>query len=180
LIRADEIILHFNSSSPEIYNSERITGIIYSSPFILLALIPVGNALAYLFLKRQKQDAVQDIGGSQSFLRWTVFTMFGSIALIFTSLLLYFYGTVRYLLEIIPFVNILAMIGFWQGCRFLGGKPLLRVLYTALSMGLATASIMAGVLLSFSGDIQRITSNNHALLPHLILFFMKLTKRFGF
>ncbi len=178
-IRADEVISNFNNSSLQMYNSERITGILLSTPFTILAIIPAVTGVANLFLKWQNQDSNEGNRNDQRRFQWIVLSLFGCTVLILISLLLYFYGTVRYILEIIPSALILSIIGFWQGYQFLGKKPFLHVLYSILSIGLASASILAGVLLSFSSDTQRIRLNNPSLLPHLILFFIKLTRKFG-
>ncbi|MFH1185416.1 MAG: hypothetical protein V1755_10315 [Chloroflexota bacterium] len=179
-IRAEDVIAYFSNHSPLVYNAERITGILYSTPFLLFAMIPAATALARRFQRKPAQANTEDIGAARGPLQWAVLSMFGSFALALMSLLLFFYGTVRYLLEITPFAVMLAMIGFWQGYRGLSKRPLLHAPYAIAAGGLATASIVVSVLLSFSSDPQWIRLNNPALLTHLILFFLKVSRRLGF
>ncbi len=173
-VRADEIISAAAGSSALAYNAEAITGIFYSTPFILLAIIPVAAEAARLVRGGRAAPPSEEAGRHPGLLRWIVVSMAGSCLLALTALSFYFYGTVRYLLEITPFALLLAVIGFWQADQFLRRRPALHIPFVIITSILATAAILAGLLLAFSSDVDWIRSNNPGLLPGLTRFFLGL------
>ncbi len=179
-VLALDVLSYVGASSPGLYISERFTGILFSTPFIIFAIIPGATVLANLARRRSKPVAAHETGSPQDLLRWAVLSMMGACALTAFSLLLYFYGTVRYLLEIMPFGMMLATVGFWQSYGKLSKQPWQRAALATAAIVLATASTLSAVLLAFSNDVERMRANNPALLPHLILFFAQLNRRFGF
>jgi hypothetical protein len=175
-----DVLPQAGASRAGLYVSERFTGILFSTPFIVFAIVPGATVLANLARRRPEPVEAQETGGRQDLLRWTVLSMMGSCALTASSLLLYFYGAVRYLLEITPFGLILAMVGFWESHRHLSKRPWHRSALSAAAIVLATASTLSAMLLAFSNDIDRIRANNPALLPHLVLFFTQVQRILGF
>jgi hypothetical protein len=179
-VLALHVLSQVAASKGGLFISERFTGILLSTPFIIFAIVPGAIVLGGLARRRPEPLCTQGTGSPQDLLRWAVLSLIGSCALTSFSLLLYFYGAVRYLLEITPFGLILATVGFWQGYNHLNQLPWRRAALGAAAIALATASTLCAVLLAFSNDVDRIRANNPALLPHLILFFTQVSRRLGF
>jgi hypothetical protein len=177
-VRSEAVIEYFNALAPLIYNAERITGLVFSNPFLLLAAIPAALGWA-----RQSQSKGRDAGsagvpGDGIPLKWVVLSMAGAFSILLATLLLFFYATVRYLLEIIPFAMLLSTVAFWHGYTALAGHARVRNLFIVLAVVLATASIIASVLLAFSSDGEWIRQHNPAFVTQLIRFFRALARQF--
>jgi len=86
---------------------EQTTGILWTSPFLLFALIPL------IALIREKKSSRQN-----NLLRWVNLSLLGSTLLLFSTILLYFYQTMRFLADITPQLALLSGIGFWQGLQY--------------------------------------------------------------
>ena len=86
---------------------EQTTGILWTSPFLLFALIPP------IALIREKKSS-----GQNNLLRWVNLSLLGSTFLLFSTILLYFYQTMRFLADVTPQLALLSGIGFWQGLQY--------------------------------------------------------------
>ena len=86
---------------------EQTTGILWTSPFLLFALIPL------MALIKEKKPFNQN-----NLLRWVSISLIGSTFLLFSTILLYFYQTMRFLDEVTPQLVMLSGIGFWQGLQY--------------------------------------------------------------
>jgi hypothetical protein len=177
-IRSEGVVAYFSALSPLIYNAERITGLAFSNPFLFLATVPA----ALGWPRKSRINGGQAGSGvapdDTSLLKWSLFSMAGAFAVLLVTHLLYFYATVRFLLELMPFAMLLAIIGFWEGTLALAGRPRARNLFVVLAVVLATASILASVLLAFSSDGEWIRQHNPAFVTQFIRFFRALARRF--
>jgi hypothetical protein len=177
-VRSEAVIAYFSALSPLIYNAERITGLAFSNPFLILAALPAVLGWARQSrIKRRRAGSVV-VTGDENLLKWAAFSMAGAFAVLLVTHLLYFYATVRFVLELMPFAMLLAIAGFWQGHRALAKQPRARVLFIVLAVVLAIASIIASVLLAFSSDGEWIRQHNPAFVTQLIRFFRALARRF--
>ncbi len=136
--------LDFNSQPPE-----NITGILIGSPFIL-----------FVFLARPNIN-----------IRWIFISLAGSCFLIFFTLQVFFFATMRYLLDLIPALSLLAVIGFWQSLAFLKSRPMARSALSVLGIVLVIYSIMMSLLLAISGDIKAFSMFSADLLIKLRQIF---------
>lgn len=177
-----EFISNFNSHYHTIYNAERFTGLIYSAPFLLFALIPA-VILVSGFIRsmryRWKDARLVENGDRDRLFDWLLIALLGAFALELLMVLMTFYATMRYFMDVTPTLTLLSALGFWQVYQRLGRYPASRVLYTAVAVVLIIFSIMVSILLAFSSDIDRIRANNPSMLPQLRLFFMYLLKSLG-
>jgi hypothetical protein len=142
---------------------EQTTGILWTSPFLLFALIP---AAAWI---REKTSTRHD-----NLLRWVNFSLLGSTFLLFSTILLYFYQTMRFLDDVTPQLAILSGIGFWQGFRYLTVKQnKYRSAYLYLAILLFIASGVVSFLLAILSYryANRFDRFNPALLNGIIRFF---------
>jgi hypothetical protein len=152
--------------------------LIFSHPFLLLSLVPAALRRARQSQVRRSEAKAAEPPGNGIQLKSVVISMTGAFSIQLATLLLFFYATVRYLLEIVPFAMLLAAVGFWQACRDLARQPRARTLFVVLAVALATLSILASVLLAFSSDGEWIRQHNPAFVTQLIRLFRALDRQF--
>ncbi|NWF63010.1 MAG: hypothetical protein HXY38_01780 [Chloroflexi bacterium] len=132
--------------------SENITGILVSSPFFLLALLP-------LFQKRAD-------------LHWSLLALaFGTLGF-FIILQTYFFIAMRYLLDVIPTLSLLATIGFWHGFDlFKNNKayPTIAILFLSYTLALS-------LLISYSGNLELFKIHNPELVQQWTWTFNSIFK----
>lgn len=127
--------------------SESITGILVSSPFFLFALLS-------LFQKRQD-------------LRWALLALvFGTLGF-FIILQTYFFIAMRYLLDMIPTLTILAIIGFWHGFDVFKNKKI----YTSIAILSLSYTLALSLLISYSGNLELFKIHNPELVQQLTWTF---------
>jgi len=142
---------------------EQTTGILWTSPFLLFALIPL------ISLIRDGRTSAQN-----GLLRWFNLSLLGSTSLLFSTILLYFYQTMRFLDDLTPQLALLSGIGFWQGLRYFSARPgRSRYSYQYLAILLVVVSCVASFLLAILSYryANRFEKFNPALLNTLIHLF---------
>lgn len=136
----EKVPIEFTSHPPE-----NITGILVGSPFLIFSL----------FARPDKNT------------RWIFITLAGSCLLIFFTLQVFFFATMRYLLDLTPALSLLAVIGFWQSLAFCNNRPILKSIVSALCIILIIYSILMSGLLAISGDIKAFSAFSTDLLLQL-------------
>lgn len=134
---------------PEIYNGEQITGLIYSVPFSLFAIIPFIS----LFAKSGKLHSLNEVlekNNCMNFINWISIGLMGSFILAFAPLLLFFWATMRYMGDFIPSLILLSIIGFWQGYEYFTQNRIQGILYSFMGFCLACISISISGFLTFA------------------------------
>lgn len=172
-----DFIANFNNHFFTIYNAERITGLIYVFPFSIFILTPMINKIKHSLKKRQLDKTGQEKGlrdNNSDLFRWILIGLTGSLVLEFLTIMLIFYGTMRYFMDATPTLALLSVFGFWQGYLTVIKTHVWGKVYPVIGTSLIFFSIILSILLSFSSDITRIRSNNPALLAHLRIFFTHL------
>ncbi len=148
----------FESFLPEfyLYYAEGTTGILVGSPFVIFAL------LAGL---RKKEN-----------LNWILISLTGSTLLILLTLQVFFYTAMRYLLDLIPALSLLAVIGFWNGLYRLQTRPAVRWAFATLGTALCLYGFAISFLLTISSHLPRFRTYNLDLLQQLTSTFNNLFK----
>jgi len=123
--------------------TENITGILIGSPFILFGLIA-------LFKPRPA-------------LRWILLALACTVLGIFITLQTYFFIAMRYLLDIIPTLSLLAIIGFWHGFDAFKNKKA----YTIIAIFFLSYTLALSMLISFSGNIELFKIHNNELVQQM-------------
>ena len=150
---------------PNIYNSEKITGLLYSVPFALYAFRP----LIGLFYKPKQQLKSLASQSDQRLFNWLIASLLGCFLIGFASFLAFFWAALRYFEDFLPSLLLLSIIGFWQGYRYYSAHPARRALYLAIGIGLVVVSIIASTLLALSFGSPRFGEFN----PHLWNFLQQ-------
>jgi len=149
----------FENYHPKIYYyfAESITGILVASPFVLFA------GLSFLGWKN-----------SEAFLKWMITSLAGSTLLVFFTTQAFFYTTMRYLLDLIPALTLLAIIGFWMGLHLPNARQ--KALYISISAGLWAYTMIVGILLAFGSNLQRFKTFNPEIIQQLTWTITNLIK----
>lgn len=175
----EPFIRGFETQYHSIYNSERMIGLVFSAPFLLLAMLPAGlqaRALLHVCTAKSKADTPRSAATTGGFLRWVVITLSALALLELMLVFLVFYATMRYFMDAVPTLVLLSMVGFWLGWQRLAGVRWGRAAYVAACMALIALSVIISILAGFSSDIPRLKAADPSLLPHLRLFFMALAR----
>jgi len=147
---------------PRIYYSETLTGLVYTLPMMVLAIIP-----PLLLLKNMRLNE----GMRQKLLNWLKYNLIGIAFIGFATLLAFFFATMRYLADVVPVVTLLCVLGFWQGFEYFAQYKLLRSIYSGSSMFLITVSIILSNLLAISSYQERFWVTNPSLMEQLNRLF---------
>ncbi len=129
---------------PEIRNQGHVTGLLFASPFILFACIPIFSI--FLWKKGKRNFATPN--RTNYIYKWTISILFGSFLLSFGSLLTFFWVQTRYLADSIPSLFLLSILGFWQSDQALTSQSTMRRIYRIVGISLIVISIAVSTLLA--------------------------------
>jgi hypothetical protein len=158
-----------------LYYSEQVTGMLRGSPYLFLALIPVLLIWCAIRKAVKQKRGIRDLAIeflSDGSLADALLLTIGA-TLLFMPILLFIVCTMRYLADVVPALAILSSLGFWMGYRSLEKHRVLQKAFSLLAIGLATYTVLVGMLLAITGYSAR--------FEHLNLdLFEKLTRMFTF
>ena len=148
----------FKDYKPKIYDyfAEDITGILVGSPFLIFALLAATC--------KQKN------------IRWITSSLAGASLLVFFTLLAFFYLTMRYLLDLVPVLSLLALIGFWQGLHLLQPRRTAKTAFAITGIALWAYSILASFILCYASNLHRIRIYNLELVQNITWTFTHIFK----
>ncbi|MBL8063415.1 MAG: hypothetical protein JNK32_10370 [Anaerolineales bacterium] len=132
--------------------TENITGMLISSPFLLLGLLSIFRAKPNL--------------------QWGLLALALTTLGIFLTLQTYFFIAMRYLLDIVPTLTLLAIIGFWHGFDLFKNRKI-YILAVAILMAY---SIAISLLISFSGNLELFKIHNPELVKQMTWTFNSFLK----
>lgn len=154
----------FGITPPKIYFSGRMTGMLVYAPFLVLAFLP-------FFSKIEAAD-----GGVPRDPRYpfAVVLLAASFLINFFSLLFFFFGVLRYSVDIISQITLLAILGYWEIVRKKQRENSMRskVFLHAANL-LIAATLLFSFLLAFSSETNRMERMNPALMDRLNSFFVR-------
>jgi hypothetical protein len=135
---------------PKIYFTRATTGIIYSTPFILFAGIPI---LSMLFPK----TGLKGLADAR-LLKWLIVSLMGAFLLGMIPFITFFWVEARYFIDFTPSLIMLSIIGFWLGYNFLIDHPTARKIYTLAGVCLMFISVFISSLLvlAFRSQIYQV------------------------
>jgi hypothetical protein len=115
-----------------------ITGLVFSSPFILFSLLPPCLLVIQSIRKRAARIGLENENGGELF-HWILLTLAGSCLSAAVPVMLFFYAATRYEVDFFSPLFILAVIGFWEAYFLL-------VNHTKALKWIAAAGVIAAVL----------------------------------
>ncbi len=127
-------------SLPRMYSAQPITGLLYSAPFILFAIVPAVS----IFRRRRGPGNEFD----QWLLMWLIVALLGSFLSAVAFLGFFFWTAERYLGDFMPALLLLGVIGFWQLILASTGRRLVRAIYVFLAVALITTSLAVSNVLA--------------------------------
>ncbi len=150
---------------PVPYHTQRLTGMLYTSSFILLAIVPL------LDLSSTARSSRSSPGNDHMF-RWMVVSLFGSFLSSFVPFLFYFWAAERFLIDFLPCLALLGILGWWMLRQHAAQKPAARALYRLGPITLVVASLIASSVLAVSphGDAFKELLRPHWWSPFIHLF----------
>ncbi|NOH04101.1 MAG: hypothetical protein HND47_20090 [Chloroflexi bacterium] len=132
--------------------TENITGIFVGSPFLLLAV------LAGIHPRRD--------------LRWILLALSAAFLAVFITLQAFFFVAMRYMLDAVPTLALLSVIGFWHGFDLFKNNKA----YSLVATLLLIYSIAVSLLISFSGNLELFKIHNPELVRQMTWTFNSLFK----
>jgi hypothetical protein len=138
---------------PSIYFSQKITGLIYTVPFLAFAIIP--SVLLINNLIKGRGGQISHVDDERRILNWIMLTLSCACLAVFGFLLSFFWAATRYLEDVMPTMIMLSIIGFWQGYQSLRNKPIGRRFYAAMGVLLIAISILTSTLVAISVNDAR-------------------------
>jgi len=140
-------------SLPELYGAQTLTGLLYTVPFVLFAMIPLARLVNRTF--GRKAAGIPLHNHELHLLDWTALTLSGAWLAAFGFLLTYYWVAERFLEDVMPSWIMLSVIGFWQGYSYLSHRPPWEKWFAVLGIVLAATSIVASTLVAISVNEAR-------------------------
>ena len=159
---------------PEYYYTERITGIFITTPYILLAIIPIGLLIKEKFPFRNPEGGGESptvLQWNRLDISWIMVTLACVVISIFTPLLFFVDTSMRHLTDVLPMLLLLATLGMWIGICKLKDRRLERWVFSILVWGITLFSAVTGFLLSVTGYQARFEHLNPELFERLTRLF---------
>ena len=154
---------------PKIYYSQEIAGYVFSSPFVVFAIIPMLNLVSRF---EQQTTGVMN-AEDQRIYTWLTTSLLGSFVFGFTFFLVFFWVAMRYFLDFTPALILISIIGFWQLYRYYARRPVSKFIYLLVAFGLILLSILASNLLALSINSGTFRQFNPVLWRQLVNFFRR-------
>jgi len=152
---------------PKVYFATQNIGLLYSAPFTLFAIIPIISLFS-----NSKPATTNSMNKDHLVLfKWLIASLAGSYLLEFIFVLIFFWAANRYLVDFLPALVLLSIIGFWQGFRYFSSRPASRVLYLIFGISLIAVSILVSILLAFALSPSYFNNYNPQLWRILTHFF---------
>ncbi len=155
-VEFSELLSSLGINAPKLYAAGRVTGILFYAPILLFAFIP--------FLKKDGEK-----NGQSELKLYILYLLSGSFLISFITLLCYFYGQMRFMLDMISQVTLLAIMGYWSLAR--KSKPSKALLITANFLIIIT--LATSLLLAFTSESSRMERLNPELMDRLNSFFVR-------
>ena len=154
---------------PNIYYNNVLTGLIFSTPFVLFA----GICIASFVLKKINVMSPAGRDDDLSLFKGLILGLSGSFVFGFASLVAFFWVAAHYQIDYVPSIVMLSIIGFWQGYGFLTHKPTIRKLYVAAGIILMATSMVISILLALSAHTAQFQKFSPVLWNYLISLFSR-------
>lgn len=155
-INGPAILNRLNITPPYLYAVGRVTGLLFCAPFLLLSLV-------HLFSDHKSN--LPDRTKSHDF---PIYLLLGSFLIGFLTILFYFFGQMRFLVDIISQITLLAVMGYWKLIlRGQTSNSKAAKYFVGLSNLLIVLSICISFLLAFSSETNRMEKLNPRLIEKI-------------
>ena len=148
---------------PDFYNTNPVTGLIYTVPFIFFSALS-------LFKRNPSNPPDIQPGGTDSQLVWLIRALSGGVLISLVFLLVFFWAAMRYVLDFMPMLMLLSMIGYCQGYTSAKARGWERYMAVA-GILIAGLSIVVSPLLGISASLKLFGRKNPSMLNWFIELF---------
>jgi hypothetical protein len=174
--RVDPVPLPPTFHIPYYYLREPVAGICFTSPFALLAALPLLFLVRSLGARLRSRSAPPP-SRPEAGAGW-VALLLACAALLGIAPPLFLVGsTMRYLADTSPALLLLATLGFWQLDRLLEPSPVVRTLAATGAGLLLGATVLCGTLLGVTGYYNHFQVHNPQLLRTLKMLTLPRWRR---
>ena len=147
-----------------IYHEPQV-GLLVVLPLAGFALIPLAKTARRLLNGRLRKTAER--GNAVGFETFWTHLLLGAAVFQAGLILAYFFSALRFQMELVPLVYLLACLAIWRIDRSLAGRPGWQRTFWLVVMLLAVYSLAIGLFGAFSAGEERFEANN----PHLFAAF---------
>lgn len=159
-IYTPDILDRFNIMPPKMFFAGRMTGLLFSAPFLTLSLV-------HFFLKKSPVGEKDPADRHRSY-EFVIDILAGSSLMGILGLMFFFFGQMRYLVDVISQITLLAILGYWKIIsirqRSNSVKSKLSVSFANL---LVILTIGIGLLLAVTSESSRLEKLNPLLLEKI-------------
>jgi hypothetical protein len=159
-IYTPELLARHNMVFPKMFFAGRMTGLLYCSPFLLVGLV-------HFFIK--KPIVTEEKAGRLNLIYdFVLYSLVGSFLMGFLGLMFFFFGQMRYLVDVISQAAILAILGYWRLISVRQNmNSILSKLVVTISNFLLVLTICIGLLLAITSETSRMAKLNPVLLDKI-------------
>lgn len=144
-----------------IYHEPQL-GLLMILPLAGFALVPF-YSLARGFFTNRGLTVKRAAGEAKGFEHFWTIMLCGAVLIQAGVILTYFFSALRFQMEIVPLVFLLACLGIWRIDWSLAEHPVWRWFFWCIVILLSLYTLIVGLLGAFSAGEQRFEANN----PHL-------------
>jgi hypothetical protein len=151
----------FKIVTPQIYFVGRMTGLLFCAPFLVFSLVH--------FRSNSRFSQEKNLSHASLSCDFVVCLLAGSFIIGFLGLMFFFFGQMRYLVDVISQITLLAVLGYWK-IIFASQKwnHLYSKIFLVFANSLIFITICISLLLAFSSDYDRLKTLNPALFERIV------------
>ncbi len=162
---ASDLFQHLGYAAPQLYYAGKVSGLLFSAPFLITIL---ANLIPQKYLHPGWQSPKVD----PELRAYTNYLLLAAFLTGFILLLIFFVGSMRYLLDVISPLTLFACMGYWKLAIPAGqGSNRLRKSLLFLATLLLCLSVCTGWLLAFSAETDRFQVLNPILFNRIVQWF---------
>jgi hypothetical protein len=160
--------------APALYHTEQVVGLLNTTPFALLAGLPIATTLfgRGRTANSLATDARPNAGPrGDALYRWFALALAATLLFTLLPLLVLVANTNRHLGDLLPLLTLLAGMGMWEATSRLASHVTRRRAFALLAWVLAAVSVCYGFLLAITSYLARFEHANPILFDKLTRFF---------
>lgn len=155
-----DILANYKIETPKMFFAGRMSGLLFCAPFLLLSLV-------HVFRSPELKDRQSPVS-TYAFIRYC---LAGSFLIGLLNLIFFFFAQMRYLVDVISPITILAILGYWQLISVKRReKSISANLLVSASHLLLILSLCIGLLLGITGETSRMQKLNPEMLEKISNF----------
>ena len=157
--------------APTYFFSERIVGAMASIPFLWTLFLPLVTVIKKGFDRLKKDPRKAEESQIKAVPGWLILLLAGTAITLFVTLMLYVMATLRFLVDFVPVLMLLAGIASWQFLSLWNGKPGMKRFFTLVLILICLSTIVISLFMAFQSENDLFEINNLSLYQKIYLFF---------